>query len=109
MLGQTFAASDLPKVALLSFLEIFLSADNAIILGLLTARLKAESRGIALAIGLFSAFILRALALFWIAALIQYPWIQYLGSAYLIYLSLRYFTSGKRKNKELQAPIVKLR
>jgi YkoY family integral membrane protein len=95
MFDQTFALSDLPKIAVLSFIEILLSADNAVVLGLLAHRLPEALRKKALYIGVFSAFFLRAIALLCIAFVIQYQWIQILGAAYLLYLSLRHFVKKK--------------
>lgn len=101
MLSQSFFLSDLPKVAILSFLEILLSADNAIVLGLLVSKLNEEARKKALYIGVVSAFVLRAICLLGISVLIQYHWVQILGAVYLIYLSARYFKAKKRKNGSL--------
>lgn len=100
MFDQTFAASDIPKIFFLSFLEIVLSADNAIILGVLAASLPKPLRKKALYIGSVSAFFIRALALVIISLLIQYQWVQILGAAYLLYLSIRYLIKGKKENKE---------
>lgn len=101
MLGQSFALSDIPKIAILSFLEILLSADNAIVLGLLVSKLADEARKKALYIGVVSAIFLRAICLLAISVLIQYHWVQILGAVYLIYLSLRYFKAKKHKDASL--------
>jgi YkoY family integral membrane protein len=97
MFEQTFALSDIPKVFFLTFLEIILSADNAIVLGVLASRLPQKLQAKALYIGSISAFVLRFIAILLIAFLIQYRFIQILGGAYLLYLSLR-FLLDKRKN-----------
>lgn len=72
MLGQSFSLLDLPTVFLLSFLEILLSADNAIILAIFAKKLPSPLQKKALYVGFFSAFLLRALALFLIAYLIHF-------------------------------------
>lgn len=100
MFDQTFAVSDIPKIFFLSFLEIILSADNAVVLGMLAARLPEPLRKKALYIGSISAFFIRAFTLLILSFLIQYQWVQILGAAYLLYLSIRYFTHQKKKNKE---------
>ena len=100
MFDQVFALSDLPKIAFLSFLEIILSADNAIVLGLLAARLPEKNRAKALYIGLISSFFIRAVAILLIGFFIRYRWIQLLGAAYLLFLSAQHFL--KKKN---QAPV----
>lgn len=102
MLSQVFELSDIPKVAVLSFLELLLSADNAIVLGLISGRLPEKLQKRALFIGLFSAFIFRAVGIFFVALLLETPLIQLLGAAYLVYLSVRHFI--KKKGKEPLLP-----
>lgn len=97
MFGQTFDFSDIPRIGVLTFLEILLSADNAIVLGVLTAALPPHLRTKALYIGAISAFFFRALALLSISVLLQYQWIQILGALYLLYLSWRHFKGKKKK------------
>ena len=100
MLDQTFALSDLPKVAFLGFLEIVLSFDNAIVLGILAARLPEKLRNKALYIGSFSAVFIRLLTLLALGFLIQYRWIQLIGAVYLIYLSIEYLFKKRKKSTE---------
>ena len=95
--GQTFELSDVPRVFFLTFLEILLSADNAIVLGLLASHLPNALKAKALYIGTVSAFVLRAISILLISYLIEYDWIQILGAAYLLYLSFHYFYK-KRKS-----------
>lgn len=91
MFEQTFAFSDIPKVLLLAFLELLLSADNAVILAIVTQRLPESQRKKALFIGVLSAFILRALALLSAAFILRYRWIQMVGAIYLLYIAIRHF------------------
>ena len=102
MFGQVFELSDVPKVGVLAFLEMLLSADNAIVLALISSALPEKLQKKALFIGLFSAFIFRAVGIFFVALLLQYPLIQLLGAAYLIYLSIRHFI--KKRGKESLLP-----
>lgn len=96
MIEQTFALSDIPRIFTLTFLELLLSADNAIVLGLLSHTLPPPLRKKALFIGLASAFVLRAGALVCIALLLESIWIQLLGGAYLLYLSFHHFLKKKK-------------
>lgn len=96
MFEQTFSLSDIPRIFTLAFLELLLSSDNAIVLGLITFSLPQQLRRKALFIGLASSFILRAIALLSVAYLLKYSWIQLIGAAYLFYLSVRHFTKKKR-------------
>lgn len=88
---QSFAFSDLPQVFVLAFLETLLSADNAVVLAVLTRALPAPLRKKALYVGVGSAFILRAIALLGAAFILEAIWIQLVGGAYLLYLSIRFF------------------
>ena len=90
-MDQSFAYSDIPRIFTLAFLEILLSADNAVVLGVLSSALPSPLRRKALFIGLISSFFLRALALLFIAHLLKYAWVELVGGAYLLYLSVRYF------------------
>lgn len=92
MLEQSFALSDIPRILTLAFLEMLLSADNAIVLGLLARSLPNAHRKKAFFIGLASSFLLRAAAILAVATLLKYSWIQLAGAAYLLYLPLRHFT-----------------
>jgi YkoY family integral membrane protein len=76
-------------------MELFLSADNAIVLGLLTHKLPERLRKKALYIGVISAFVLRAIGILCVAFLIQYTFLQLLGGLYLVYLSVHHFLKGK--------------
>lgn len=91
MIEQTFAFSDLPRLFTLAFLELLLSADNAVVLGLIAHTLPVPLRRRALFIGIVSSFFLRAAAILFVAILFENWWIQLLGAAYLLYLSVRYF------------------
>jgi YkoY family integral membrane protein len=99
MLDQTFALSDIPRIFTLSFLELLLSADNAIVLAIITHRLAPHLRRKALYIGVASSFLFRAVGLLSLSYLLQYDWVQMFGAAYLVYLALNHFLK-KRKFKE---------
>lgn len=101
MLGQTFAFTDLFSLFFLIFLEILLSADNAVVLGFLTQKLPEHLRKKALYIGFLSAIFLRALALILLVFFIHLVWVQILGGLYLIYLSYRHFFSSEKKKKSI--------
>ncbi len=100
MLDQTFALSDIPRVFTLAFLELLLSADNAIVLGVISHALPEHQRRKALFIGVASSFILRAAGLLAVSVLLKNVWIQVVGAAYLLYLSLRHFYKSAKKKRE---------
>lgn len=85
---MVFEVSDIFRVLTLALLELLLSADNALVMAILSRTLPERQRGKALYIGVLSAFILRLAAIIGLAYLIQFFWIQLLGGLYLIYLSI---------------------
>lgn len=93
MFGQTFDLLDLARIGFLALLEILLSADNAIVLGILVRRLPEKLRKKALFIGLISSLVIRGAAFFAISLLFQATWIQFLGGLYLLYLCISHFRS----------------
>lgn len=95
---QTFAWFDLSRVFFLTFLELLLSADNALVLALLVRSLPESLQRKALFIGSFSSLIFRGLGLLCIAMLIRYAWIQMIAAIYLIYLALHYFFGNRSKS-----------
>lgn len=99
-----FTISDIPRIFTLAFLELLLSADNAIVLGVITNALAPHLRKKALFIGIVSAFLLRATALVVVSTLLQHTWIELLGAMYLIYLPSKYFWK-KGKSTKYNAPI----
>lgn len=96
MLSQSFAVSDIPSIFTLAFLELLLSADNAVVLGVLSHSLAPHLRKKALFIGIGSAFFLRFGALLGFSLFLEARWLQLLGGAYLVYLMVRYLTKSKR-------------
>ncbi len=103
MFEQIFTLGDLPSVLLLAFLELALSADNAIVLALIVRRLPEAQRKKALLIGIISAFVLRAGALLGATLFFQSQWLQVLGGAYLIYLAVRHLWSNTATKAPPQA------
>lgn len=101
MFEQTFSLIDLPKVAVLAFLELLLSADNALVLATITRPLTPKLRKKAILIGTASSFVLRAIGIIIIAWLLQYFWIQLIGAAYLLFLSARHLIKPSKKKISL--------
>ncbi len=102
--GQTFSLGDIPRVFVLSFLEIILSADNAIVLAFVASRLKPELRHKALYIGFLSAWVFRLAGLLGIAYLLKFPFVELAGGGYLIYLALHHFFRIKKNDPLLPLP-----
>jgi YkoY family integral membrane protein len=78
-------------ILILIVLEVILSADNALILGVLVQKLPVHLRRRALFYGILGAYVLRGLALLFAALVIKLWWVQALGAAYLLYIALKHF------------------
>jgi YkoY family integral membrane protein len=87
-------------ILILIVLEVILSADNALILGVLVQKLPVHLRRKALFYGILGAYVLRGLALLFAALVIKLWWVQALGAAYLLYIALKHFL----KAEEAHAP-----
>lgn len=81
----------LSVILILIVLEVILSADNALILGVLVQKLPVHLRRKALFYGILGAYVLRGLALLFAALVIKLWWVQALGAAYLLYIALKHF------------------
>ena len=88
----------LSAIFTLIVLEVILSADNALILGVLVQRLPVHLRRKALFYGILGAYILRGLALLFASLVIQLWWAQALGAAYLLYIALKHFMKPEEAN-----------
>lgn len=84
-------------IGILIVLEAILSADNAMVLGVMVRQLPPPWRQRALFYGIAGAYILRGLALVFAVYLIQFWWIQALGAAYLLFIAIRHFSKPKPK------------
>ncbi len=104
MFEQTFDLLDLARVGFLALLEILLSADNAIVLGILVRHLPERLRKRALFIGVVSSLIIRAAALFAVSLLLQAAWIQCIGGLYLLYLAVSHFRSKSKPKTHADVP-----
>jgi len=93
-------AGAISVILILIVLEVILSADNALILGVLVQKLPVHLRRKALFYGILGAYVLRGLALLFAALVIKLWWVQALGAAYLLYIALKHFL----KPEEAHAP-----
>lgn len=85
---------------ILIVLEGLLSADNALVLAIMSKHLPEEQRKKALNIGLLMAFIFRIGALFIISLLFHVWQIQAIGAAYLMFIAIKHLMKKKGKEKE---------
>ncbi|RMH54702.1 MAG: hypothetical protein D6684_09280 [Deinococcus-Thermus bacterium] len=85
-------------IGILIVLEAVLSADNAMVLGVMVRQLPPPWRQRALFYGIAGAYVLRGLALVFAVYLIQFWWIQALGAVYLLYIAIQHFR--KRESKK---------
>ncbi|WHX93060.1 TerC family protein [Peribacillus simplex] len=85
---------------ILIFLEGLLSADNALVLAIMSKHLPKEQQKKAINIGLLLAFIFRIGAIFIISYLFHVWQVQAIGAAYLIFISLKHLLKKDHGEKE---------
>lgn len=78
--------SALYVVVSLIILEGLLSFDNALVLAAMVQPLPQHQQKLALRIGIIGAYLMRGLSIFFVAFLIQNPWLKPVGAAWLLYL-----------------------
>lgn len=91
MFGQIFSLADVPVVGLLVLLEGVMSIDNALVLGLLAARVRPELQKKALTYGLVGAFAFRGVAISVASFLLTWHIVKLLGGGYLLYVAGKFF------------------
>lgn len=100
--GQTFAISDLPVIGILILLEGLLSADNALVLAIMVKHLPDKLRQKALLYGLGGAFVFRGIALLAASWIIKLWWLQLIGAAYLLFITIKHFVLHKKEEDEVK-------
>ncbi|MGN7397141.1 TerC family protein [Peribacillus frigoritolerans] len=85
---------------ILIFLEGLLSADNALVLAIMSKPLPKEQQKKAINIGLLLAFIFRIGAIFIISYLFHVWQVQAIGAAYLIFISLKHLLKRDHGEKD---------
>jgi YkoY family integral membrane protein len=101
--GQTFTPRDLAVIGLLVLLEGVLSIDNALVLGLLAGKLPRRLQGKALTYGLVGAFAFRLIAIATAQYLLHWDWVKLLGGGYLVYVAIKHFFLGEKKEPHEEA------
>ncbi|MGI8313787.1 TerC family protein [Halobacillus mangrovi] len=81
-------------------LEGLLSADNALVMGVLVKNLPEKKRKKALFYGIVGAYVFRFAALFAISFVSNIWQVQAIGAAYLLYLGIKNFFQHKKDQKE---------
>lgn len=87
----------LTVIGILILLEAILSADNAMVIGVMVRKLPPPWRQRALFYGIAGAYVLRGLALIFAAVLIEFWWVQALGAVYLLYVAIAHFVKSKKQ------------
>lgn len=86
----------LTVIGILIVLEAILSADNAMVLGVMVRKLPPQWRRRALFYGIAGAYVLRGLALVFAVYLIEFWWVQALGATYLLWVAISHFVKPKK-------------
>lgn len=80
-------------------LEGLLAADNAVVMAVMVKHLPHDQRKKALFYGLLGAFVFRFAALFMITLIVEWWFVQAIGAAYLLFISMKHlYDSRKSKN-----------
>lgn len=80
-------------------LEGLLAADNAVVMAVMVKHLPHAQRKKALFYGLLGAFVFRFAALFMITLIVEWWFVQAIGAAYLLFISMKHlYDSRKSKN-----------
>lgn len=98
---QIVETKDLASVAALVVLEGLLSGDNALVLAIMVRHLPREEQKKALLYGLGGAFFFRLLAILFATIILKQWWLQAIGAAYLILISIKHFV-GVASEKEVE-------
>ena len=96
--------ADLLTVGLLVLLEGRLSADNALVLGVLVLGLPRSLQKKALRYGLLGAFAFRAVATVLAIQLVALVWVQLAGGLYLLNLTYQHFRHRCRDGTQQTVP-----
>ena len=97
--NQAFEAKDFASIAALAVLEGLLSADNALVLAMMVKHLPKQRQKKALLYGLGGAFIFRFLAILFATVVLKLWWLQALGAAYLLLVTIRHFVGIGKEPK----------
>lgn len=90
-------------ILFLCFLEGILSLDNAVVLAVLVKPLPIAQQRKALTYGIASAFLFRAISLFFITQILHNQWIKMAGGLYLVWIAGSFFWN--KKNSEDKKPV----
>lgn len=90
--------NDIATIGLLTFMEVILSIDNALVLAILARRLPKHEQNKALMYGLVASIVLRIGALAIAAYLMKWLWVKYVGGGYLVYVAVAHWMSKKEED-----------
>ncbi|OWU66053.1 MAG: hypothetical protein CBB60_001510 [Armatimonadetes bacterium Cent15-Ar3] len=98
---QLAESKDVASVIALVVLEGLLSGDNALVLAIMVRHLPKEQQKKALLYGLGGAFFFRLIAILFATVILKQWWLQAIGAAYLILISVKHFI-GAASEKEVK-------
>lgn len=84
-------------------LEGLLAADNAVVMAVMVKHLPKEQQKKALFYGLIGAFVMRFGALFMITLIVEWWWVQAIGAAYLLFISVKNIIDLRKHKEEEEA------
>jgi YkoY family integral membrane protein len=100
--NQVLEAKDVASIAALAVLEGLLSADNALVLAIMVKHLPKDQQKRALLYGLGGAFAFRFLAILFATVVLKQWWLQSLGAAYLLFVTIKHFAGAASGDKNVK-------
>jgi tellurite resistance protein TerC len=89
----------IPVIISLVLIEGLLSVDNALAIAAMANHLPGRQKLLALRLGIIGAYVFRGIALAVVTWIAENPWLNILGSAYLIYLMCSHLTQPEDEDE----------
>ena len=96
----SFDTSALLTLTLVALLDSMLSVDNALVLAVMVEHLPHHERTRALRYGIFGAYVMRGLSIFFVAFLVHFWPLRLAGALYLLWLGLAHLWSRDEGNSD---------
>ena len=83
-----------------ALLDSLLSVDNALVLAVMVEHLPRHQRARALRYGIFGAYVMRGLSLFFVSFLVNFWPLKLIGALYLLWLGVSHFVRKEAESSE---------
>src|SRR5208282_3192115 len=90
-------------VVAIIFVNILLSADNAVVIALACRNLSPRARRLGILWGVLGAIVLRIVLTFFVMSLLVFPWVRLVGAALLLWIGVRLIAEDAGDARPVQA------